>query len=215
MTRGIFQPPIRNVLRYVRQRTERARCEAENVLMANLPPALNIASLYEDFLFAGIWYEHGGMRLSVLSALARMDFDPWEEAARLATLPTPEAERTLVSTLNLLPGHPQRSAETETLAARLVALLPRPVAATTAKVAPITGAHEQQVSHWLVWLCIALAISFISSHRHATTTSVEASASTSNTAPPAASRGAGPAPSGVNSRADRAPTIPSTGLTAR
>jgi len=44
------------------------------------------------------------MRLSVLSALARMDVDPWEEATRLAAMPKAIAERTLVSTLDLVPG---------------------------------------------------------------------------------------------------------------
>jgi hypothetical protein len=40
------------------------------------------------------------MQLTVLSALARMDVDPWEEATRLAAMPTAIAERTLVSTLD-------------------------------------------------------------------------------------------------------------------
>ena len=65
------------------------------------------------------------MRLSVLSALARMNVDPWEEAARLATLPTSDAQKTLVSTLNLFPGKRQRSAETELLAARLIRTSPK------------------------------------------------------------------------------------------
>ncbi len=64
------------------------------------------------------------MRLSVLSALARVNVDPWEEAARLATLSTPDAQKTLISILNLLADKRQSAAETEILSARLVALLP-------------------------------------------------------------------------------------------
>lgn len=178
-------------------------------------PASNVTARYDDFLFAWVWDEPRGMRLSVVSALARMNLDPWDEAARLAALPAPEAERALVSTLDLLPGHPQTSPETGILAARLVSLLPKAGAAATAKVAALTAGHEQPTSYWLVWLCIALAISFLSLSRPATKTSAGAPASTSNAAPPAESRSAEPTPSEVNRRADRVPTVPSAGSTAR
>ena len=49
--------------------------------MANQGSALNVTSRYDNFLFAPICDEPGGMRLSVLSTLARMNVDPWEEAA--------------------------------------------------------------------------------------------------------------------------------------
>jgi hypothetical protein len=177
-------------------------------VMAIQRPASNVTSRYDDFLFAWVWDEPGGMRLSVVSALARMNLDPWEEAARLTALPARDAERALVSTLSLLPGHPQLSPETGILAARLVSLLPKARAAATAKVATLTASHEQQPSYWLVWLCIALAISFPSSPRPATKTGAAAPASTSNAAPPAESRSAAPAPSEARRRADPVSTIP-------
>ena len=65
------------------------------------------------------------MRLSVLSALARMDVDPWEEATRLAAMPKAIAERTLVSTLDQVLGKSCHRSETEVIAARLVQLLPQ------------------------------------------------------------------------------------------
>ena len=160
----------------------------------------NVTSRYDAFLFAPINDESGGMRLSVLSALARMNVDPWDEAARLATLSTSDAARDLVSTLSLLPGHPHASLETEILAARLVALLPKAGAAAAAKVATITGDPGQNISYWIVWLCIAIAIAFLPSHWQATTTGTG---------------GAIPAPSGASSRADTAPTAPPAGSTAR
>jgi len=49
--------------------------------MANQGSALNVTSRYDNFLFAPICDEPGGMRLSVLSTLARTNVDPWEEAA--------------------------------------------------------------------------------------------------------------------------------------
>jgi hypothetical protein len=60
----------------------------------------NVTSRYDRFLFAPICEEANGMQLSILSALARMDVDPWEEATRLAAMPEAIAERTLVSTLD-------------------------------------------------------------------------------------------------------------------
>jgi len=41
------------------------------------------SSRYNDFLFSVICDEANGTELSVLSALTRIDVDPWEEAARL------------------------------------------------------------------------------------------------------------------------------------
>jgi hypothetical protein len=167
-------------------------------IMANQGSALNVTSRYENFLFAPICDEPGGMRLSVLSALARMNVDPWEEAARLATLPTPDAQKTLVSTLNLFPGKRQRSAETEILAANLIALLPKAGEATTAKAATIAGGRAQRNNYWLVWLCFAIAMSFLLPHQHATTTSAEDAGSTSNATPATEGSSAKPAPSDVN-----------------
>ena len=66
------------------------------------------------------------MRLSVLSALARIDVDPWEEATRFAAMPKAIAERTLVSTLDQVLGKSCHRSETEVIAARLVQLLPQP-----------------------------------------------------------------------------------------
>ena len=47
----------------------------------------SLGSDFNDFLYAPISEGRNGMLLSVLSALARLDVDPWEEAAQLAQLP--------------------------------------------------------------------------------------------------------------------------------
>jgi hypothetical protein len=54
--------------------------------MGSRPSVSNLTSRYDEFLFAPICEEVVGMRLSVLSALARMNLDPWEEASRLAAM---------------------------------------------------------------------------------------------------------------------------------
>ena len=186
-------------------------------MTANPRPALNVTSAYDAFLFAPIDNEPGGMPLSVLSALARMNVDPWEEAARLAALSTSDAERILVSMLNLLPGQRESSPETEILAARLVALLPK-ARATTAKVATSIGDEERTI-FWFAWLCFGIFMWFLSPHQHATTTGAGDSASTSNAAPSTEGRGAEAGPSDANNRAGSvkalSPTPPSAVLPAR
>lgn len=66
------------------------------------------------------------MLLSVLSALARMDIDPWEEAAKLAQLPRETATRTLALLIAALPSGPSVRPDPEAIAPRLIALLPCP-----------------------------------------------------------------------------------------
>lgn len=78
---------------------------------------------FDDFLFAPIDEDGNEMRLSVLSALARLDIDPWQEAANLAGLPRRTATARLAALLTRLPRPTQPDAEGT--AARLIALLPR------------------------------------------------------------------------------------------
>jgi hypothetical protein len=183
--------------------------------MANQHPTSNVTSAYDVFLFAPIDHEPGGMRLSVLSALARANVDPWEEAARLATLSASDAQRTLVSILNLSPDPQHASPETELLAARLVALLPKARAVKTEKTATITADRERPKSYWLVWLCFGIVMSFLSLHQQPTTTSVEDSTLRSSAAPPPDGKSAESAPSDANNRAGLGeailPPAPSTG----
>jgi hypothetical protein len=80
---------------------------------------------FDDFLFAPIGADRNDMPLSVLSALARLDIDPWLEAAELARLPREAATQRLASSIAALPDGPSAHLENGTIAARLIALLPR------------------------------------------------------------------------------------------
>jgi hypothetical protein len=86
-----------------------------------------LGSEFDDFLLAPIGDDNNGMLLSVLSALARLDVDPWEEAAALARLPGDAATRKLASLIAALPAGPSARRDSETIAARLIPLLPRRV----------------------------------------------------------------------------------------
>ena len=83
-------------------------------------------SPYNPFLFAGIGEEKVGMELTVFSALTRLGFDPWKEAARLAGLPRETAVRAFAVTLAMLPEGNWKASESEAISARLVNWLPGP-----------------------------------------------------------------------------------------
>ena len=65
------------------------------------------------------------MTLSVLSALSRLNVDPWVEAAELSELPKDTAARRLASLITRLPGGGWAQADCEAIAHRLVERLPR------------------------------------------------------------------------------------------
>lgn len=79
---------------------------------------------FDEFLFAPLGDEENGMTLSVVSALARLGFDPWREAARLAGLPKPQAEAALAGLFGRLPAAADRP-DAAAYAAQLIGLLPR------------------------------------------------------------------------------------------
>jgi hypothetical protein len=98
-------------------------------------------SEFDDFLLASIGDDNNGMQLSVLSALARLDVDPWKEAATLARLPGDVAIRKLTSLIAALPAGPSARPDSGTIAARLISLLPRVVSTDVAsRPAPGIGA---------------------------------------------------------------------------
>src|SRR5580700_9207765 len=84
-----------------------------------------LGSEFDNFLFAPIVEDGNGMLLSVLSALARLDVDPWQEANDLARLPREAATQRLALLIAALPGGPSTHPDLGTIANRLIALLPR------------------------------------------------------------------------------------------
>jgi hypothetical protein len=58
---------------------------------------------FDSFLFAVVGQNKNGMNVTVLSALAGLNFDPWEKAAELSRLPSNEAGNRLASLISELP----------------------------------------------------------------------------------------------------------------
>jgi hypothetical protein len=81
---------------------------------------------FNDFLYAPIADDRNQMSVSVVSALARLDIDPWEEAAQLAELPRKMAIARLAPLITSVVEKLTPQPEAEVVATRLVALLPSP-----------------------------------------------------------------------------------------
>jgi len=65
------------------------------------------------------------MPLSVLSALARLNIHPWQEASELSELPKDAATQRLASLIARLPAPRWTQTESTAIANRLIRLLPR------------------------------------------------------------------------------------------
>ena len=80
---------------------------------------------FDEFLGAPIGEDRNGTTLSVLSALARLDVDPWQEATSLARMPKEAAAARLTALIDALPREPASAIPSKASAADLVALLPK------------------------------------------------------------------------------------------
>jgi hypothetical protein len=78
---------------------------------------------FDEFLCTPIGAEENGMVLNVMSAFARRNVDPWEEAARLSRLPRDVATRELCAMIAELPSGANRANPGAT-AERLMSPLP-------------------------------------------------------------------------------------------
>jgi hypothetical protein len=134
--------------------------------MTHAPLAPLIGAEVDKFLGAPIGEGRNGTPLSVLSALARLDVDPWQEAASLAGMPAAAAATRLTTLIAALPDAPTKDVPAMTIAAGLVALLPKAASFTVGSsdgVFAAVGPQQAQIRFALGALAllamIALAIS--------------------------------------------------------
>src|SRR5271165_3219207 len=121
---------------------------------------------FDEFLGASIGEDRNGTGLSVLSALARLDVDPWQEATSLARMPSAAAVVRLTELIEALPHAPASAIPSSMSAADLVALLPKgktPNVRPSDSIFAATGLRETQVlialSAFAVMMLIVCAIS--------------------------------------------------------
>jgi hypothetical protein len=112
---------------------------------------------FGDFLYAPIAAGEDEGDLTVLSALSRLDLDPWKEAADLSALPKGTAAARLASLITQLPGGSWTNSDAKGIAHRLIGLLPNSRIANNLLTATPVRAQGMRVSTAIV-ICIALGL---------------------------------------------------------
>ena len=136
--------------------------------MALRPEFSLIPSEFNEFLFAPVGEEGNGLQLTVLSALTRLGFDPWVEAARLTDLPKETAVRALAAAIAVLPEGDWKVSDSWAIAARLVNRLPRrgaPAVQSPQGKSSMDQKTKSGAAIWLVCIVLAAAVLFAMLHQ--------------------------------------------------
>jgi hypothetical protein len=168
--------------------------------MTHTASVLNSHSEFDSFLFAPVGESDSGTPITVLSALARLDFDPWQEAAELARLPKDVARGKLAKIVAAIPGLSADRRQPGSIAARLVALLPGSASATmpeTVAGVPVARPGTKRPLNFLVMWAIVMMIvlvgqSLMSASQQPAPASPNAASSVPSTAQPTPSQPAAP-----------------------
>jgi hypothetical protein len=143
---------------------------------------------FNDFLFAPIGEDRNGMLVSVLSGLARLDVDPWQEAADLAQLPGETATQRLASLIGALRDGDPSYLDPRTIAMRLIGSLPnRNRTKNQSQNRPHKiGAVINSRSWWVyvIFMCFVLGAQFMIANKQLSTKADSAQAESSNPVSP-------------------------------
>jgi hypothetical protein len=143
---------------------------------------------FNDFLYAPIGRERNGDYLSVISAMARLDLDPWAEASQLAKLPAASATQKLTSFIDGLQKTSAAPHVDKMIASRLIALLPGHTnTKTAAKAASVNAAAKDprfSLLFFVVSMTIMLSIQVIMHAEHPPKQNIVPHTIKSSTVPP-------------------------------
>jgi hypothetical protein len=118
-------------------------------------------SEFNEFLFAFVGVEKNGIQLTVLSALVRLGFDPWGEAARLSKLTKEAATSALAAAISALPEGEWSALDSQSIAGRLVDHLPKhvPRPAESPEGRRIGDQKPKwDARKWLTWIALAIGV---------------------------------------------------------
>jgi hypothetical protein len=143
---------------------------------------------FNDFLFAPIGEDRNGMLVSVLSGLARLDVDPWQEAADLAQLPGETATQRLASLIGALRDGNPSYLDPRAIAMRLIALLPnRNGTKNQSQNTPHSISATINSRPWwayVIFMCFVLGAQFMIANKQLPTKADSAQAESSNPVSP-------------------------------
>jgi hypothetical protein len=129
-----------------------------------MTPAASVSffrSELNDFLYAPIGEQRNEMPISVLSALARLNVDPWLEATELSKLSTDAAIQRLASLIGRLPGGRWAQTDSRAIAARLIVLLPPAASYGASSAGKSHGPGMIRPPIAIILLCTVLAITAV------------------------------------------------------
>ena len=119
-------------------------------------------SRLNTFLFSEVGTETNGSMLTVLSVLARLGRDPWDQAARWAALPNATIVDRLAECIRQMPLSAQALADANETAQRLIQLL-RESSSTLSAGTAFATSHMPPLPRWLpVFLTAAGLVLIIS-----------------------------------------------------
>lgn len=109
---------------------------------------------YDAFLFAELGEDRTGAAVTVLSALARLDLEPWTEARELARLAQEDAQVRLTTHFEAITDIPALALASEGRAEKLVLLLPKRAPLRVSKPCETGTSNSLKIS--ISWTTIAL-----------------------------------------------------------
>lgn len=120
---------------------------------------------FERFLHASVGEDRNGNIVTVLSTLARFDLDPWDEAAKLASLERGAASSRLGSLLSRFRDVPSLGQNHERVSQDLTLLLPARRTSNLASGEAVTDwTMFSKGAIWLALLFVMFFIQIISTH---------------------------------------------------
>lgn len=120
-----------------------------------------LTTQFDSFLFACVCEDPNGLQLSVLSALARTNRDPWKEAARLAAMPIASAETSLVSSLHQAAANGWDPTQADKISARLVSLLPHAGVTATVTLDAAQKPRAPAITYLMLWLALVMTMALL------------------------------------------------------
>lgn len=109
---------------------------------------------YDALLFAELGEDRTGAAVTVLSALARLDLEPWTEARELAGLAREDAQVRLTRHFEAITDIPALALASEGRAAKLVSLLPKRAPLRVTK--PLEAGSNSSPKISISWTTMAL-----------------------------------------------------------
>jgi hypothetical protein len=130
--------------------------------MTHPAPTPRMGREFDEFLFATIGNDRHGQPLSVLSALARSDVDPWQEAASLSRIPRKAAAARLSALIAALSDEPIAGLPVDPIVIDLVGRLPGAGGlAPCSHESPATGRENARAVLGLLGLVLLTALALL------------------------------------------------------